>query len=958
MKTLILCIALASCALNPFAAHAQLTSVRTVENITEYALPNGLQVLLVPDATKPVATVNLTYRVGSRHEGAGETGSAHLLEHMLFKASGTVGDPKREMQALGMRWNGTTWFDRTNYFAHFLSNDAQGPQRMDFMLGWLAEMMTEARFTQADLSSEMTVVRNEFERAENEPGRVLSDRMRSIAFSYHGYRHSVLGARTDIENMPLDGLYAFYRKHYRPDNATLVIAGRFDAEAVKLKIASAFGAVAKPDKPLPTTYTLDPVQDGERSVMLRRAGGFASTAVMYRMPAGGTRQGVAARLLAETLSQRGGPLARGLVLPQIAVTEYAAYTATREPGFLVAGIGLPEKADGMTDDQYAINVFSASAALAAVVENYQPSDSEVQVARQTLLANWRALLRDAEGTGQALSEMVAMGDWRLIFGVRDALAAITPQEVRAVAGSYLVVSNRTAGTYQPITVEANASSTKIARAPALLAPNISQLVSSDSTLPSQQTASAMATVTLALAAPAAENNNASDKPSDKPTEVIKADNFDLTPDQILLRTQRGHLSLAGAPGLQLAVLPRSSKDNRVTGALRLRWGTADSLKGSAVLATMLASQLVEGTTKTKAAQIKARLQALDATMGFTSSAGFLNASMEFPAANSTAVLVLLDELLRTCTFEEPAFKRLQLAMAATTEGSKAAPAVLASRAVDQAFRPKSLYGDGDPREVRSFEQTQAQIRAASAADLKAYWQRFGSARMGELVLLGPISLASVQTPLQALWGDWTSAEPHAPWANGYAQPASNAAAPLSIVVPDKANANYVGRLAVSMNEDDADYPALFTAVQLLSFQGLRERIREKDGLSYGVGATLAVPRLGRDAAIDITASFAPGNLTKLRQAVREVLTDKRESGFGALEVNLAKSAILTRRAVQRVIPANAVSSIANNIRFNLPLDLGAKFDAAYQQLDATAVNAALKKHLKPEQLWDAAAGSF
>ena len=962
MKHFVLFVALT---VSAWTAQAQLTSVRTVENITEYALPNGLQVLLVPDATKPVVTVNLTYRVGSRHESAGETGSAHLLEHMLFKASGSVDDPKRDMQALGMRWNGTTWFDRTNYFAHFLSNDAQSAQRMDFMLGWLAGMMTQAKFTQADLGREMTVVRNEFERAENEPGRVLSDRMRSVAFSYHGYRHSVLGARTDIENMPLEGLYAFYRKHYRPDNATLIVAGRFDADAVKVKIASAFGAIAKPDKPLPTTYTLDPVQDGERSVMLRRVGGFASTAAMYRMPAGGTRQGVAARLLAETLSQRGGPLARGLVVPQTAVTEYAAYTATREPGFLVAGIGLPEKAEGMTDDQYAINVFSASAALAAVVENYQPSDSEVQVARQTLLANWRALLRDAEATGQTLSEMVAMGDWRLIFGLRDALAAISPQEVRSLASSYLLASNRTAGTYLPIKADVAGSAAKIQRAPAVFTPDISQLVSSDTTLPSQ-TSDSLAQTVGALSATNAPSDKSSDKssdkasdaPTDKPSDIVKAENFDLTPDQILLRTQRGQLSVAGAPGLQLAVLPRGSKDNRVVGTLRLRWGNTDSLKGSAVLASMLGSQLVEGTSFTKAADIKARMQALDASLAFFGSAGFLTVNMEFPAANTRPVLVMLNELLRTSLFSDVPFKRLQQTMVSGIESAKSSTTALASHAVDRAFRPKNLYPEGDPRELRTFDEAQAQIRAATATDLKAYWRRFGSARVGELVLLGPVDLANVQAQLQALWSDWTSAEPHAPWANGYSVPASNAAAPLSIVVADKANANYVGRLAVSMNEDDADFPALFTAVQLLSFQSLRERIREKDGLSYGVGANLAVPRLGRDAAIDITASFAPSNLAKLRQAVREVLTDKRESGFGALEVSLAKSAILTRRAEQRVIPANAVAGIANNIRFNLPLDLGAKFDAAYQQLDAAAVNAALKKHLKPKQLWDAAAGSF
>ena len=919
------------------AAHAQLVEVRTLENITEYALPNGLQVLLVPDNAKPVATVNMTYRVGSRHEGAGETGSAHLLEHMLFKASGTIKNPKNDMQAFGMRWNGTTSFDRTNYFASFLSNDSDAARRMDFMLGWLATMMTQAKFTQADLDSEMTVVRNEFERAENESGRVLGERMRAIAFSHHGYRHSVLGAKTDIENMPLDRLYGFYRKHYRPDNAALVIAGRFDVEAIKQKINAAFAPIARPTTPPPLTYTLDPVQDGERSVMLRRAGGFGNTAVLYKMPAGGTRGGIAARLLAETLSQRDGPLARSLVTSKLAATDYAAYTPTREPGFLVAGVGLLEKTEEVSDGQYALNTTRVADLLAQTIESYQPSDADVRTARSSLLAAWRFLLRDAEATGQALSEMVAMGDWRLIFGVRDALAAVTAEEVRTLASSFLVASNRTAGTYLALP---GSSAVKITRAPATFTPNAGQLVSSDAALPSQKIVAA------------AEATNPSQG------AVVKAEDFELTLAQVLARTQRAQLTVGGAPGLQLAVLPRSSKDNRVVGTLRLRWGTAQTLNSTAVLASMLATLLAEGTDKSTAAAIKERAQALDASFFFTGTTGFLNVNLEFPAENTAAALTLLDELLRSPAFKQAAFDRFQQAMLASFVGIKSAPAVLASHAIEQTFKPQSLYGAGDPREIRPFNESETLVRAATAAQLKAYWKRFGSANVGELVLLGPVNLTEVQTQLQALWGEWTTAEPHVPWIFTHASLAAQSTKFKAIPVADQANANYAGRLAVNLNGNDADYPALFLAVELLSSKALAPRIREKDGLSYSVGAALTAPLVGSAAHIDITASFAPSNLARLRAALRDVLTGRLASGFSSFEVNSAKSALVVSRVQQRASPVNTVAGMANNLRFGLPLDFVARFDAAYEQLDAAAVNAALRKYINPEQLWDAAAGSF
>jgi zinc protease len=924
--------------LSSLAASAQLSLVRTLDNISEYSLPNGLQVLLLPDATKPVATVNITYKVGSRHEGAGETGSAHLLEHMLFKASGKVQNPKTDMGALAMRFNGTTSFDRTNYFASFLSSDDKATERMDYMLGWLAGQMTQAKFTRADLDSEMTVVRNEFERAENDPGRVLGDRMRATAFNFHGYRHSTLGAKTDVENVPLESLYAFYRKHYRPDNATVIVTGRFDESLVKAKITAEFAAIAKPSAPLVPSYTLDPVQDGERSVILRRVGGLATTAVMYHMPAGGTREGVAVRVLAEALKQRAGPLARGLVSQNLAVTEWAYYAATREPGFLTVGVGLPEKAEGSSDEQYAIKALGSAAALAKVVETYQPTDAEVQTAKNSLLAASRAMLRDAEATGQALSEMVSMGDWRLIFGLRDALETLTADEVRAVARSYLVASNRTAGTYLPVAAD---SAAQIARAPAIGIPGATQFVAASAT-------SAAAAAEKPITAAGSGNSAA--------RYAIKADSFDITPAALVQRTQRAQLTVAGAPGLKLAVVPRAAKDDRVVGTLRLRWGTAESVKGSGALAPMIGPMLMEGTSALSAAQIKERLQALDARINFASNVGSVNATLEFPAGNTQAVLELLGQLLYDPKFAKPAFERNQRAMLATVQNIKADTGSVASNTLERSYRPKSLYGDGDPREVREYTQSEALIRQANVDELRTYWQRFGSAQVGELVLLGPVDLAPVQAQLQTLWGDWASKEKHTPWVAEHAQPQADKS--TAIVVADKANASYLGRIAVAMNETDAEYPALYLGVQILSRQGLWQRVREKEGLSYGVSSNLNVPIEGNAASIDISASFAPQNAAKLRATIREVLVEKRAQGFSSLEVGFAKSAIVARRAELRAQPANAIGGIASNLRYDRPLDYATRFDKAYEALDTAAINAALKKHLDPDRLWEVVAGSF
>ena len=920
---IVLAISLAS-----FAAQAQLAPIRTLAGINEFALPNGLQVLLLQDDSKPSATVNITYRVGSRHESAGETGSAHLLEHLLFKASGQVADPKRDMIAFGMRWNGTTSFDRTNYFAHFLTNDAQAPERFDYMFKWLAGMMTQARFSREDLASEMTVVRNEWERAESEPGRVLAERMRAAAYTAHGYRHSVLGAKSDIENMPVERLHAFYRRHYRPDNATLIVAGRFDEAAVKVRIEAAFGPIAKPAETLPATYSLELPQDGERHVALRRTGGQASTAVMYHLPAGGTREGVAARILAETLSQGRGPVARGLVSQNLAASAWGYYRATREPGHIVVGVGLSEKPGDLPDAQFEIKALSSAAALARVVETAQPTDAEIETARAMLLQNWRASLRDAESTAQALSDMVALGDWRLIVGIRDALQDIRPDEVRTLARQYLVASNRTAGTYLPLGSGVPAPSPKIAAASDLVAFN--------------------ADTALVKTLIATQN----------------FDNFEITPTLIAQRVQRGRLTVADKPGLHIAVLPRAAKDERVVGTLRLRWGTEQSLHGSNVLATMAGPLFAQGAGESAAlgwaamnpVQVKDRMLALDARITFTSGVGAATVALDFPAGNAAGVFELVSQLLRAPRFTDADFERNQRAMLASLQNIRANTVNIAGNVLAQMYRPREVFPLGDVREVRSFEETEAQMRQATAAQLREHWRRFASASFGELALVGPINLDAVQAPLQRLWGDWRTREPHAPWLNEFVAPPSTATQVLRVA--DKANASYNGRIGFAMNDANPDYAALFTATQIMSRSNLWARVREKEGLSYGVSATLTVPGNGSEAAINVSASFAPANREKLLGSIRGALNDAREKGFGVAEVNSAKAAIVSRRAEFIAQPVNAAGNMAIQMRLNRALDFYGSFTEQFKALDAAAVNAALKKYVDVGALREVVAGTF
>ncbi|HLQ44211.1 MAG TPA: pitrilysin family protein, partial [Planctomycetaceae bacterium] len=315
-----------------FAADAPPKPVTSIEGITEYRLDNGLKVLHFPDASKPTVTVNLTIFVGSRHEGYGEAGMAHLLEHMVFKGTPTFADIPKALKDRGAEYNGTTWLDRTNYFETLPASD----DNLEFAIKLEADRMVNSFIKAEDLASEMTVVRNEFESGENRPQSVLMQRMLSAAFEWHNYGKSTIGNRADIERVPVASLRRFYQKFYQPDNAMLVVSGRFEPETALKFVTKYFGSLPRPERQLENTYTEEPAQDGERIVTLRRVGDVAVVGAVYHIPSGPHPEFAAVDVLEAILTQApAGKLYKALVETKKAASVSGAAFALHDPGVLL-----------------------------------------------------------------------------------------------------------------------------------------------------------------------------------------------------------------------------------------------------------------------------------------------------------------------------------------------------------------------------------------------------------------------------------------------------------------------------------------------------------------------------------------------------------------------------------------------------------------------------------------------
>jgi zinc protease len=443
-----------------------ITFVAADEGIREYRLANNLKALLVENHVAPVATVCVLYRVGSRNEAVGYTGSTHLLEHMMFKGTPTFNKDRNTqiaatLQKIGADFNATTWYDRTNYFETVPSDQLELAIRLE------ADRMRNSFIADADRQSEMTVVRNELERGQNEPLMVLDEAVYATAFREHPYHHPTIGWRADVENVPTARLKAFYDTFYHPNNATVIVVGDFERAPTLRLIDEHFGAFPATKEAIPEVYTDEPPQQGERRLTIKRAGELALVQIAFHTPAVLGQTGVlsnaalAARaanppaendiyplvvlsaLLSNGVTSR---LYQALVETELAVTINSNCDQFRDPGlFNVYATVSPGVAPAEVE-----------AAILNVLERVGTVDApapEVEKAKQQIMAQVAYNRDGTSDIASQMSEAEAVADWRFYKDYAANIARVTPVDVQRVARTYFTEDNRTVGYFIPKTTD-------------------------------------------------------------------------------------------------------------------------------------------------------------------------------------------------------------------------------------------------------------------------------------------------------------------------------------------------------------------------------------------------------------------------------------------------------------------------------------------------------------------------
>jgi zinc protease len=868
----------------PTALPKGITQVTSVEGITEYRLQNGLKLLLMPDQSKPTVTVNITYLVGSRHENYGETGMAHLLEHLLFKGTPKNPNIDEQFNKRGMRPNGTTWLDRTNYYEQFQAND----DNLQWAIAMEADRMINSFVSKKDLDTEMTVVRNEFEMGENSPSRVMTKRMQSVAFDWHNYGNSTIGNRSDIENVKIENLKAFYRTYYQPDNAVLLVAGKFDENKVLSWVNTSFSKIPAPKRTLPVLWTKEPVQDGERIFEIRRKGDIQFVQIAYKRPAALHDDTNAIEAANEILTNApNGRLHKQLVETGKAVEVFANGLGNYAPGINIIG-AVVKKGD---------SVYEVKDALLAAIEDFKnkpPTADELARVKRDSTNQFEKLINNHERLGLLLSEYIALGDWRLIFKERDDTDNLTAEQINAAVKRYFVRDNRTIGYFIP--------DDNLQRAEIPEAPSVADVM----------------------------------KDFKPKVAVAAGEAFDPAPANIDKRTTRTKIG-----NLDVALLPKKTRGETVNVAMTLRFGDETSLNGKAAMAAATNNLLATGTSKYTRAQLADEMDKLKI------SGNLFN--FQTTRANLPAAINLVSHVLREANFPESEFVQFRERTLTTIESGRSDPTNIASTELALHF---NRYAKGDIRAAKTLDETKAAFAALKLDEVKAFYKGFYGASKGELSIVGDFDVDATKQVVATAFKDWNSAAPYSRLVNrvddipavrktfntpdkenGFYIARLNL--PLKDSDPDFAAltvANYIFGGGSGLNSR------------------LMLRVRQKEGLSYGGSSRLNAGDLDANGSFTISAIAAPQNLAKLEASIKNELTRTVTEGITQEELDRAKSGLLQQRYQARTNDSTLAAAWNNYLNLNRTFAFSQALDDQIKSLTLAQVNAALKKHIDPAKL--------
>ena len=851
---------------------------------------NGLTVLIKEDKTAPVATFMVTYRVGSVNEATGHTGATHLLEHLMFKGSKNYKNGKADviLDSIGARTNATTWTDRTNYFGTLPSNHLETIIKIE------ADRVRGAIIVEEDRQSEMTVVRNEFERGENSPQRVLDQHIWSMAFQAHPYHHSTIGWKSDIENMPIEKLKEFYDIYYWPNNATVSIVGDVDTKEGLALVKKYFGKIRRSKHEIPTVYTTEPEQEGQRRVVLNRAGQQGVVGVAFKSPPAADKDMAPMIVLGEIL----GSGKNSRFYKQI--TDKGLVTSISASPSKFKYEGLFEIYASLTPGTKHEKVEELILEVLEEVKDSGVKEKELQKAKTKLITS-RLFSQDGSyAIASGLNEAIASGDWTLYTSYEEKIKKVTLADIKRVANKYLVTQKSTVGYF----------------------------------IPEVSTGGGL------LKGASAHRHHNGPYYFKKEEDLKEAGGF----------FQKGVEFSEPTEGVFLYTLKRGKGVVTLNGSMLGGYNYAEQKQQ---VPSLVVSMLDQGTTNKTKFQISDELESVGARLDFGSGPSRVSFSAKFLSKDTDRVLGLMAEQLQSPSFNEEEFKKVKKRREASLKRAKESTW---NNAFDDFLL--SIYGDKHQNTPTDPEKAIKELDKIDIEDLKAFHKKnYGRGSMF-VVAVGDVSHESLSKKIKKEFGGWKKSPLVETPENrtgtptkkvNYISMKDKTSSDLLYGIALDINENSPEFLPLSVATRVLG--GSFTA-------RLMRKVRVEDGLTYGVYSSITGTTNKSPGAWIAYGTYSPDLLKKGEVSMEGVIEMWIDSGITKEELSNMKSTIIgstqvgydTTSGISRAILSSVVNK--GGVKY---LD---EYANKVESITLEEVNKAIKKHIKFNLLYKVAAGSI
>ncbi|MBI2931642.1 MAG: insulinase family protein [Planctomycetes bacterium] len=874
------------------------TPVAQLQGIEEYALPNGLRVVLFPDATKPTFTVNLTVFVGSIHEGAGEAGMAHVFEHLLFHALEGFPDVPETLKNLGADYNGTTALERTNYFETLNATE----ENLETAIKLEAARLSRAVLRAEDLEKEGKVVESEFEIGANNPQGLLFKAVMGAMYDFHAYARAPIGTIEDFRALRIDSIRAFYKRYYRPDNAALFLTGKFDRAKALALVEKHFGVIQGTGEGRPLYTTREPAVRGERRVTVRKSGESYFVMVAYRIPGAASPDSVTASLLAQMLaSDNTGPLHDALVgkglAASIGVGSYDLRTAS--PYFAFAMV--PKDKDPDAAESTIVEFLEKK------IDTLTPAD--LDRAKSVIERACDEVMNDPQALGTLLSDCEAAGSWKLPIAQRELAKRITMEEVKAFAAKYLRRENRVVGRFEP---DDQAVAVLPEKEPGI-----------------EHYAELLAKV---------------------PATVKAVKEFSYEPEALQAAVRWVDVGPA-----KVGVISKEVRGDDVHIQIHIPLGGRAAVKPAVSAGEALAALLTERTQDMDKAQTSRKFAEWKSEVGVSIDLEHAGVSIRAKRGVLKEVLDLVTRMLRAPTITEDQLKEHMTRTEGELKAWRDDPMKLVRDEIG-----KMLFPERDFRRPRTMDKRFEDLRKLTLDALARFHGEFLGAEGMLVGVVGEVDVDEVKGLLEPLVRDWKAVRPFKVEPDdGVDQVTARSA---RVTTPGKPAATSLLLQPIRMSIASSEFPALDAATWALFQEPLASRIpkrvREQEALSYATMGQLVGQMHGDLGIVLVFSQTKPEQAEKAIGLIREELERALKEGITGEELEAYKKSYRNRMVQQRSHDGVLALMIPEMERAGLDFGLWARQDEGVSRLTLDEVNAALRKYVKPDQAGLIQVGDF